>query len=60
TQASEYRQLLIQSIHVLAIWFSEVAASVVHALMDFLGDSNNPSALDVVAFVWSVYCCFVQ
>jgi len=42
---------LIQSIHVLAIRFSEVAASVVHALMEFLGDSNNPSALDVVAFV---------
>ncbi|KAI5995133.1 coatomer beta C-terminal region-domain-containing protein [Pisolithus albus] len=53
-KASEYRQLLIQSIHVLAIRFSEVAASVVHALMDFLGDSNNPSALDVVAFVCEV------
>ncbi|KAI5981070.1 coatomer protein [Pisolithus albus] len=53
-KASEYRQLLIQSIHVLAIRFSEVAASVVHALMDFLGDSNNPSALDVVAFVREV------
>lgn len=51
TQAPEYRQLLIQSIHVCAVKFSEVAASVVHALMDFLGDSNNPSALDVVAFV---------
>ncbi|KDQ63005.1 hypothetical protein JAAARDRAFT_168400 [Jaapia argillacea MUCL 33604] len=51
---SEYRQLLIQSIHVCAIKFSEVAASVVHALMDFLGDSNNPSALDVVAFVREV------
>lgn len=50
-QAPEYRQLLIQSIHVCAIKFSEVAATVVHALMDFLGDSNNPSALDVVAFV---------
>ena len=50
-QAPEYRQLLIQSIHVCAIKFSEVAASVVHALMEFLGDSNNPSALDVVAFV---------
>ena len=50
-QAPEYRQLLIQSIHVCAVKFSEVAASVVHALMDFLGDSNNPSALDVVAFV---------
>lgn len=45
---------MIQSIHVMAIKFSEVAASVVHALMDFLGDSNNPSALDVVAFVREV------
>jgi len=53
-KAPEYRQLLIQSIHVCAVKFSEVAASVVHALMDFLGDSNNPSALDVVAFVREV------
>lgn len=47
----EYRQLLIQSIHSCAIKFSEVAASVVHVLMEFLGDSNNPSAVDVIAFV---------
>lgn len=53
-KSPEYRQLLIQSIHVTAIKFSEVAASVVHALMDFLGDSSNPSALDVVAFVREV------
>ncbi|KAK0467332.1 coatomer protein [Desarmillaria tabescens] len=53
-KASEYRQLLIQSIHVTAIKFSEVAASVVHALMEFLGDTSNPSALDVVAFVREV------
>ncbi|KAG2022462.1 coatomer beta subunit [Coprinopsis cinerea AmutBmut pab1-1] len=53
-KSPEYRQLLIQSIHVTAIKFSEVAASVVHALMDFLGDSNNPSALDVVSFVREV------
>ena len=38
----------------MAVKFSEVAASVVHALMDFLGDSNNPSAMDVVAFVREV------
>lgn len=50
----EYRQLLIQSIHTCAIKFSEVAASVVHVLMDFLGDSNNPSAVDVIAFVREV------
>ncbi|KAG9119920.1 coatomer subunit beta, partial [Ceratobasidium sp. 392] len=51
---TEYRQLLIQSIHVCAIRFSEVAASVVHALMEFLGDTNNPAAVDVVAFVREV------
>ncbi|KAG8967330.1 coatomer subunit beta [Tulasnella sp. 419] len=50
----EYRQLLIQSIHICAIKFSEVAANVVHALMEFLGDSNNPSAVDVIAFVREV------
>ncbi|KAG2357927.1 adaptin N terminal region-domain-containing protein [Suillus spraguei] len=53
-KAPEYRQLLIQSIHVLAVKFSAVAAYVVHALMEFLEDSNNPSALDVVAFVREV------
>lgn len=53
-KAPEYRQLLIQSIHVLAIKFSEIAATVVHALMDFLGDANNPSALDAVSFVREV------
>jgi coatomer subunit beta len=50
----EYRQLLIQSIHACAIKFSEVAANVVYVLMDFLGDSNNPSAVDVIAFVREV------
>ncbi|KAF9267267.1 coatomer protein [Marasmius fiardii PR-910] len=65
-KASEYRQLLIQSIHVTAIKFSEVAASVVHALLEFLGEpsttaaagtsgaSASASALDVVAFIREV------
>ncbi|CAG8439119.1 9991_t:CDS:10 [Ambispora gerdemannii] len=51
---TEYRQLLIQSIHSCAIKFSEVAANVVHVLMEFLGDSNNPAAVDVIAFVREV------
>lgn len=50
----EYRQLLIQSIHTCAIRFSEVAANVVHVLMEFLGDSSNPSAVDVISFVREV------
>ena len=47
----EYRQMLIQAIHSCAIKFPEVASTVVHMLMDFLGDSNVASALDVVVFV---------
>ncbi|KAJ4848887.1 hypothetical protein Tsubulata_042586 [Turnera subulata] len=47
----EYRQMLIQAIHSCAVKFPEVASTVVHMLMDFLGDSNVASALDVVTFV---------
>lgn len=53
-QRTEIRQLLIQSIHQCAIKFSNVAANVVHVLLDFLGDSNNTAAVDVVAFVREV------
>ncbi|KEZ46746.1 Coatomer subunit beta [Scedosporium apiospermum] len=51
---SEYRQLLIHSIHQCAIKFSEVAASVVDLLMDFIADFNNASAVDVISFVKEV------
>ncbi|CAA3019609.1 coatomer subunit beta-1-like [Olea europaea var. sylvestris] len=47
----EYRQMLIQAIHSCAIKFPEVASIVVHLLMDFLGDNNVASAMDVVIFV---------
>ncbi|KAF8025299.1 hypothetical protein BT93_F2211 [Corymbia citriodora subsp. variegata] len=47
----EYRQMLVQAIHTCAIKFPEVASTVVHLLMDFLGDTNVASALDVVVFV---------
>lgn len=47
----EYRQLLVQAIHFCAIKFPEVASTVVIVLMDFLGDSNVSSAMDVVVFV---------
>ncbi|XP_028790903.1 coatomer subunit beta-1 [Neltuma alba] len=47
----EYRQMLVQAIHACAIKFPEVASTVVHVLMDFLGDTNVASAMDVVVFV---------
>ncbi|EPE10590.1 coatomer subunit beta [Ophiostoma piceae UAMH 11346] len=51
---AEYRQLLIHNIHQCAIKFSEVAASVVDLLMDFVSDFNNASAVDVIDFVKEV------
>lgn len=50
----EYRQLLIHAIHQCAIKFSEVAASVVGLLMDFIADFNNTSAVDIIFFVKEV------
>ena len=47
----ENRQMLLQAIHSCAIKFPEVVSTVVHLLMDFLGDSNVASAIDVVVFV---------
>ncbi|KAG1663232.1 hypothetical protein FOA52_004433 [Chlamydomonas sp. UWO 241] len=50
-RGGEYRQMLVQAIHACAVKFPDVASSVVHLLMDFLGDTNVASALDVVFFV---------
>lgn len=49
--SAEYRQMLVQAIHVCAVKFPQVGGSVVHLLMDFLSDANTASALDVVYFV---------
>ncbi len=57
---TEYRQLLIHSIHQCAIKFSEVAASVVDLLMDFIADFNATSAVDVISFVKEVVEKFPQ
>ncbi|TKW17969.1 hypothetical protein SEVIR_5G403400v4 [Setaria viridis] len=50
-KGGEYRQMLVQAIHACAKKYPEVAASVVHLLMDFLGDPNVAAAFDVVLFV---------
>lgn len=50
----EYRRLLIHAIHQCAIRFSEVAASIVGLLMEFIADFNNSSAVDVITFVKEV------
>jgi len=48
---TEYRAMLINAIHKSAIRFPESASAVVPVLMDFLGDSNQGSAVEVILFV---------
>ena len=50
-RGAEYRQLLVQAIHACAVKFPDVAASVVHLLMDFLGDLVRAVTLCLLAQV---------
>jgi len=40
----EYRQVLVQCVHKCAVKHPDVAAGVVHLLMEFLGDSQTVGA----------------
>ncbi|CUM64136.1 uncharacterized protein PRCAT00001727001 [Priceomyces carsonii] len=53
-KTSEYRQLLINSIHQLAIKFVEVAANVVDLLLDSISDLNTSASYEVITFVKEV------
>jgi coatomer subunit beta len=53
-QNNEYRQLLINAIHTCAIRYSEVAASGIHLLMEFMSEFSNTSAADVISFIKEV------
>jgi coatomer subunit beta len=51
--AEEYRAALINAIHACAVKFPDIAANVIHVLLDFLSDSST-SGLEVVLFVREV------
>ena len=50
-KSAEYRAILISSIHKSTTKFPEAVSTVVPILMDFLGDSNQASAVDVILYV---------
>lgn len=50
----EYRQLLINSIHLLAIEYGEVATNVIDLLLELIGDLSLMAARDVIIFVKEV------
>lgn len=50
-KGSDYRQLLINAIHQLAISFGEVATNVIDLLLESIGDLSSSAAYDVITFV---------
>uniref|UniRef100_A0A2P2I4G7 Coatomer subunit beta n=1 Tax=Hirondellea gigas TaxID=1518452 RepID=A0A2P2I4G7_9CRUS len=47
----KYRQLLVRTLHTISIKFREVAAAIIPVLMEFLSDTNELAATDVLVFV---------
>ena len=47
----KYRQLLVRTLHSCCIKFPEISASVIPVLTEFLSDTNELAAADVLIFV---------
>lgn len=47
----KYRQLLVRTLHSCCIKFPDVAATVIPVLLEFLSDTNELAASDVLVFV---------
>jgi len=47
----KYRQLLVRTLHTACIKFPSVSSTVIPLLMEFLSDSNELAAMDVLIFV---------
>lgn len=47
----KYRQLLVRTLHSCSVKFPDVAAQVIPLLMEFLSDTNELAATDVLVFV---------
>lgn len=49
--AGRYRQLLVRTLHACSMKFADVAATVIPVLTDFLSESNEAAATDILVFV---------
>uniref|UniRef100_A0A8B9HMN0 Coatomer subunit beta n=1 Tax=Astyanax mexicanus TaxID=7994 RepID=A0A8B9HMN0_ASTMX len=47
----KYRQLLVRTLHSCSVRFPDMAANVIPVLMEFLSDTNEAAAADVLEFV---------
>lgn len=53
-KTADYRQLLINAIHQLAVKFVEVATNVIDLLLELMADLNTAAAYEVIVFVKEV------
>ena len=51
TKGDGYRKMLVDAMHECAVKFPHVVSTVVHLLMNYVGDEQAAAALDVVYFV---------
>ncbi|XP_018307712.1 coatomer subunit beta [Mycetomoellerius zeteki] len=49
--AGRYRQLLIRTLHTCSMKFADVAVTVIPVLTDFLSESNEAAATDLLVFI---------
>ena len=49
--SARYRQLLVRTLHSCSIKFQDVSATVIPLLTEFLSDSNELAAADVLVFL---------
>jgi coatomer subunit beta len=47
----KYRQILIRGLHQLSIKFPDIAASIIPIVVEYLSDTNELAAMDVLIFV---------
>lgn len=47
----KYRQLLVRTLHSCCIKFPDIAATVIPVLIEFLSDTNELAATDVLIFI---------
>lgn len=47
----KYRQLLVRTLHQMTIKFPDTAASIIQSVIEYLSDSNELAAIDVLVFV---------
>ncbi|CAF0969017.1 unnamed protein product [Brachionus calyciflorus] len=56
----KYRQLLVRTLHQMSIKFPDTAASIIPVVVEYLSDSNELAALDVLVFIREIIHKFVN